>query len=99
MARTKKGSFVKCAGSEEFLEIGVDKIYALRLATTISGQKGDRYINLDVSVNHETAMKVLQLLVPRRVRWNEWLPPDEEAKKKYGKDARGTTIDFNGVVE
>lgn len=98
MAKTKKGSFVKCAGSEEFLEIGIDKIYNLRLATTVEGAKGTRYIHCEVALNHEFAMKVLQLLVPKRVHWEEWLVPTEEEKEKYGDKARGKNIPYDGVV-
>jgi hypothetical protein len=98
MAKTKKGSFVKCAGSEEFLEIGIDKIYTNRLTTTVEGAKGTRYIHCEVALNHEYAMKILQMFVPKRIHWEEWIPPTEEEKKQYGDKARGKNIPYDGVV-
>lgn len=103
MARTKKGSFVKCASTDEFLEIGVDKVYTLRLGTTVEaknmkGEAINRYVHLEVNLNHDSALKVIQLLNPKRVKWEEWIPPTEEDKTKYGDKARGKNISYDGAI-
>lgn len=90
-----KGQFVKDAVSEEFLEIGFDKIYKLSLTTTEEFDDGTRFIKLEVSLGHDSIMKILKLLNPKRIRWQMGEPPSEEAKQKYGTKARWTWNEYD----
>lgn len=107
----KKGSgnFVKDAMTEAFLETGIDKIYKLSLTTTeqfekTSGQSvkdlqeptiENRFVKMEVSIGHESAMKLLKLLNPKRVNWVMGEPPSPEKIAKYGSKARWEWSDYD----
>jgi hypothetical protein len=109
----KKGSgqFVKDAISEEFLEVGFDKVYKLSLSTTEQfvnpakqnaldpTQTGieNRFIQMNVQLGHESVMKILKLLNPKRVNWQMGEPPTKEDKEKYGIKARWKWSDYDPV--
>lgn len=87
MPRNSNGQFVKDAVTEEFLELGIDKIYKLSLTTSEAMEDGNKFIKLEVFLGHDSALKIIKLMNPKRIRWQMGEPPSKEAKEKYGKNA------------
>lgn len=109
-AKKGSGNFIKDAMTEQFLESGIDKIYKLGITTTEQFQKTtgtvrdlqeqedlieNRLVKMEVSLGHESIMKILKLLNPKRVNWVMGEPPTEEAKQKYGLKARWKWSDYD----
>ena len=95
--------FVKDAMTEQLLELGIDSIYKLSLSTTTEYLNKDtkevenRFVQMNVNLSHESALKILKLLNPKRVRWQMGEPPTAEAKEKYGSRAKWNWSDFDFV--
>lgn len=110
-AKKGTGQFVKDAISEAFLEVGFDKVYKLSLSTTeqfVNPNKQNaldptqtgienRFVQMNVNLGHESVMKILKLLNPKRVNWQMGEPPSKEDKEKYGLKARWKWSDYDPV--
>lgn len=104
------GNFVKDAMTEDFLEKGFDQIYSLSISTTqpffnkdfinedgTRGREETRFVQTKVDLGHDSVLKILKLLNPKRVRWQMGEAPTAEAKEKYGAKARWTWSDYDFV--
>lgn len=109
-AKKGSGNFVKDAMTEQFLETGIDKIYKLSLTTTEQFQKTtgtikdlqeqeeqieNRFVKMEVQLGHESVMKLLKMINPKRVNWVMGEPPTVEAIAKYGAKARWKWSDYD----
>lgn len=107
-AKKGSGNFVKDAMTEAFLETGIDKIYKLSLSTTEQFEQTtgtikdlqepvieNRFVKMEVNLGHESVMKLLKMINPKRVNWVMGEPPTNEAVAKYGAKARWKWSDYD----
>jgi hypothetical protein len=99
--KKSSGQFVKDAIDESLLEIGMDKIYKVSFTTQeefttrdrdIEGnfKTEQRFVKAEVNLGHESLMKIIKLINPKRIHWEMGEPPTKEAKEKFGIKARWT---------
>lgn len=99
MPKKGSGQFVKDAMDESLLEIGFDKIYKVSFTTQEEFQTMDRdmagnfktetrFVKSEISLGHDSLMKILKLINPKRISWQMGEPPSKEDKEKYGLKAR-----------
>lgn len=101
--RVKPVTFFRDDFSGGMLASDTDKVYKMRVGTTIQdGNGNNHYIHLAFTLGHESFVElVTKRFDAKRIKWIEWLPPTDEERTESeakGRRATGTEVQYDGVV-